>query len=138
MAVLEAQELKKRYELGEHGVDALAGLDFTVQEGEFVAIMGPSGSGKSTLLNIIAGLVNPDYGEISWNGESLSGLPTYKRGFGLMFQDFALFPHKNVAGNVAFGQHMQPGRLELLAADGIEARMRHVKPGVDVVHERVC
>jgi ABC-type Fe3+/spermidine/putrescine transport system ATPase subunit len=85
---------------------ALAGVSFHVGSGETAAVVGPSGSGKSTLLGIIAGLEPPDQGEILWNGESLEGVPPHQRGFGLMFQDFALFPHKNVLDNIAFAMQM--------------------------------
>jgi thiamine transport system ATP-binding protein len=85
---------------------ALQGVSFEIAEGEIVALLGPSGCGKSTLLSLIAGLEEPDAGEIAWNGKSLSGTPPHQRGFGLMFQDYALFPHKNVGANVAFGLEM--------------------------------
>lgn len=88
------------------GKQALAGISFEVKAGEIVAVLGPSGCGKSTLLAIIAGLETPDEGEILWAGESLRGIPPHRRNFGLMFQDFALFPHKNVSENVAFGLQM--------------------------------
>lgn len=73
---------------------------------EIVAVLGPSGSGKSTLLRAIAGLVPVSSGNITWDGESVLGIPTHERGFGLMFQGFALFPHLDVAGNVGFGLKM--------------------------------
>ncbi|MFC2042910.1 ABC transporter ATP-binding protein [Chloroflexota bacterium] len=85
---------------------ALAGITFDVILGEIVAVLGPSGCGKSTLLAVIAGLEVLDQGELLWDGKSLTEVPTYRRGFGLMFQDFALFPHKNVFQNVAFGLQM--------------------------------
>ncbi len=85
---------------------ALAGVSFQVDRGEIVAVLGPSGCGKSTLLGIIAGLEKPDQGEVCWAGASLTGLPTHLRGFGLMFQDFALFPHQDVFENIAFGLRM--------------------------------
>jgi ABC-type Fe3+/spermidine/putrescine transport system ATPase subunit len=85
---------------------ALAGVSFQVARSEIVAVLGPSGCGKSTLLGIIAGLEKPDRGEIRWAGASLTGLPTHQRGFGLMFQDFALFPHQDVFENIAFGLRM--------------------------------
>jgi ABC-type Fe3+/spermidine/putrescine transport system ATPase subunit len=86
---------------------ALAGLSFEVQPAEILAILGPSGCGKSTLLSLIAGLETPDQGSIAWEGNSLAGAPPHQRGFGLMFQDFALFPHLDVFANVAFGLRMQ-------------------------------
>ena len=85
---------------------ALDGVSFEVAESEIVAVLGPSGCGKSTLLNIIAGLELPDEGELNWDGKSLMGIPPHRRGFGLMFQDYMLFPHKNVFENVAFGLQM--------------------------------
>lgn len=85
---------------------ALNGVSFDVARGEIVALLGPSGCGKSTLLSIIAGLEPPDSGKISWDGQSLENAATHKRSFGLMFQDYALFPHKNVGANVAFGLEM--------------------------------
>lgn len=84
-------------------IKALRGVSFDLSEGEIVAVLGPSGCGKSTLLAVIAGLVSPDFGEINWEGKSLENVPPHKRGFGLMFQDFALFPHMNVQENVSFG-----------------------------------
>jgi thiamine transport system ATP-binding protein len=86
---------------------ALDGLDLSVAAGEILAVMGPSGSGKSTLLRVVAGLQSADSGWVSWDGEPIDAVPPHKRGFGLMFQDYALFPHKTVAGNVGFGLRMQ-------------------------------
>jgi ABC-type Fe3+/spermidine/putrescine transport system ATPase subunit len=85
---------------------ALNGVSFDVEPGKTLAILGPSGCGKSTLLNIIAGLEQPDAGEVLWQGKTLVNVPPYRRGFGLMFQDYALFPHRNVFENVAFGLRM--------------------------------
>jgi ABC-type Fe3+/spermidine/putrescine transport system ATPase subunit len=84
-------------------IRALDGVTLEVEEGEIVAVLGPSGSGKSTLLAVIAGLEQPDAGDIYWKNEALTGIPPHKRGFGLMFQDFALFPHMNVFKNVSYG-----------------------------------
>ena len=86
---------------------ALDGLDLEVNEGEVVAILGPSGCGKSTLLRAVAGLQPLDAGEVRWDGEDLVGLPVHRRDFGLMFQEHALFPHRDVAANVSFGLRMQ-------------------------------
>jgi ABC-type Fe3+/spermidine/putrescine transport system ATPase subunit len=85
---------------------ALNDISFRVKTGEIVALLGPSGSGKSTLLNVVAGLESPDEGKVLWDGRNVSQLPTHKRGFGLMFQDYALFPHRDVFHNVAFGLQM--------------------------------
>jgi ABC-type Fe3+/spermidine/putrescine transport system ATPase subunit len=85
----------------------LKGVSFDVQQGETICLLGRSGSGKSTILRIIAGIEKPEQGEIFWNGESLENVPVHKRKFGFMFQDYALFPHKNVFENVAFGLRMQ-------------------------------
>lgn len=100
---------------------ALAGVTFDVDGGEIVAVLGPSGSGKSTLLGIVAGLEAPDQGDIRWDGAPLLGVPPHRRGFGLMFQDFMLFPHRDVFDNVAFG--MQMARLP---RPQIDARVKEV------------
>ena len=85
---------------------ALKGISFDLAEGEVVALLGPSGCGKSTLLSIIAGIEDADAGELTWEGKSIQDVPAHQRGFGLMFQDYALFPHKNVAENIGFGLKM--------------------------------
>ncbi|MCS6908638.1 MAG: ABC transporter ATP-binding protein [Anaerolineales bacterium] len=82
-------------------------VSFEVGLGEIVALLGPSGCGKSTTLGLIAGLIEPDSGEIYWRGNSLRGIPPHQRHFGLMFQDLALFPHLNVFENVAFGLRLR-------------------------------
>jgi len=88
-------------------VTALDRIDLDVSTGEVVAILGPSGCGKSTLLRAVAGLQPLDAGEVRWDGEDLVGLPVHRRDFGLMFQEHALFSHRDVAANVAFGLRMQ-------------------------------
>jgi len=101
--MLEVSRLTIRFD----GTPALDGAELTVEDRSIHVLMGPSGSGKSTMLRAIAGLENPDSGDIAWNGMSVLSTPVHKRGFGLMFQDYALFPHRDVAGNVAFGLRMQ-------------------------------
>lgn len=81
----------------------LSDVDLGVSDGEIVGILGPSGSGKSTLLRAVAGIVEPTSGDIYWDGENITHVPTHKRRFGLMFQGYALFPHLTVGENVAFG-----------------------------------
>lgn len=84
----------------------LQDISFTVAAGETICLLGASGSGKSTLLRIIAGLESPDQGQVFWAGEDLGSIPAYRRFFGLVFQDYALFPHLTVAGNITFGLKM--------------------------------
>jgi len=110
---------------GEH--TALDGVDLAVPDGALVAVLGPSGSGKSTLLRAIAGLEPLTRGRVAWDGDDLAGVPPHKRRFGLMFQDYALFPHKDVAGNVAFGLRMQGRRPE-----EVRARVTEVLALVDL------
>jgi ABC-type Fe3+/spermidine/putrescine transport system ATPase subunit len=100
--ILNLQEISKSF----GSTQALDCVSFDVAEGEIVALLGPSGCGKSTLLSIIAGLERPDQGDVFWDGISLAGTPPHLREFGLMFQDFSLFPHMNVYANVAFGLKM--------------------------------
>lgn len=88
------------------GTAALDELDLAVAEGEVLAVVGPSGSGKSTLLRAVAGLQPLDAGEVRLGGRDLAGVPPHRRQVGLMFQDHALFPLRDVAGNVGFGPRM--------------------------------
>ena len=81
----------------------LDGVSLSVAAGETVALLGASGSGKSTLLKIVAGLDAPEAGSVWFDGVDITALPPERRGFALMFQDFALFPHLNLQDNVAFG-----------------------------------
>jgi putative ABC transport system ATP-binding protein len=105
--ILETKGLCKQYRMGEVTVDALRSVDFAVQEGEFVAIMGPSGSGKSTLMHILGGLDNASGGEITLRGKPISGLNddnltlVRRREMGFIFQFFNLLPTLTAAENVA-------------------------------------
>ncbi|WP_141584816.1 ABC transporter ATP-binding protein [Actinomadura sp. WMMA1423] len=82
---------------------ALSGFDLRIEGGEFIALLGPSGCGKSTALNCLAGLLPLSDGEIRLDGERIDTLPPERRGFGMVFQNYALFPHLSVRRNVAFG-----------------------------------
>ena len=84
----------------------LSDINLAVTPGEIVCLLGPSGCGKTTLLRIMAGLESSDAGTVQLDGQDLAGVPVFQRNFGLMFQEFALFPHKSVAANVAFGLKM--------------------------------
>jgi spermidine/putrescine transport system ATP-binding protein len=101
--MLEVQDIWKEYE----GKPLLCGVSFTVSRGETVCLLGASGSGKSTLLRIASGLEKSARGRVLWEGQDLKGVPVHRRNFGLMFQDYALVPHRSVAQNVAFGLRMQ-------------------------------
>lgn len=114
-------------------IAAVVDADLDVAPGEIVALLGPSGCGKSTLLRAIAGLEPLAAGTVHWHGVDMATVPIHRRRFGLMFQDHALFPHRDVAANVAFGLRMQgvaaPERtrrvdemLDLVGLTGMGAR----------------
>lgn len=108
MAFLNVTNIHKDYE----GAPLLYGVDFTVERGEIASLLGPSGSGKTTLLRIIVGLERAKRGRVRLDSEDLTGVPTHRRGIVLMFQEYALFPHKTVADNVAFGLRMQASNTQ--------------------------
>ena len=107
---------------------AVDDVSLEIDSGEVLALVGPSGCGKSTLLRTIAGLVEPADGHVIWQGRDITHVPTHQRGIGLMFQDHALFTHRNVADNIGFGLKMagadsatRAARIqELLALVGLE------------------
>jgi putative ABC transport system ATP-binding protein len=139
MPVVQANALSKKYQLGSNQVDALAGVDFLVEKGEFVAIMGPSGSGKSTLLHMIGGLDQPSGGEIFLADSRLSQLKDKKvtllrrRNIGFVFQFFNLLPTLSAEENITLPlliDNQNPKdyqqRLEsLLQLTGLSDRRRH-------------
>src|SRR4051812_20817551 len=84
-------------------VVAVDGVDLDIRRGEFFTLLGPSGSGKTTCLRMIAGFERPDEGRIELAGDDVSGLPPAERDVNTVFQDYALFPHMNVAENVGYG-----------------------------------
>ena len=115
------------------GVEVLRELNLSVRRGELLALLGPSGCGKTTLLRTIAGLQAPDRGTVSWAGEDQRSVPAHRRRYGMVFQDHALLPHRNVGANVAFGLRMQhvpaperrrrvAGMLQMVGLEGYERR----------------
>jgi len=102
MSFLEIRDLHKTYPDGW----TLFGISFTLEEEESLCLLGPSGCGKTTLLRLIAGLETPGGGRVLLEGRDVTRLPPHRRSFGLMFQEYALFPQKDVFGNVAFGLRM--------------------------------
>ena len=103
--MLKLQNIKKSFD----GKEVLKDISIEVGDGEIVSILGPSGCGKTTLLNIILGLTNPDSGEINFNGEDITRVPMEKRGFNIVFQDYALFPNLNAYQNITYGLKNKPG-----------------------------
>ena len=101
--ILALDSISKSYPGNIH---ALVDINLAVSSGEIVCLLGPSGCGKTTLLRVVAGLEKPDSGRVYFNGRDLSNVPVHRRGFGFMFQDYALFPHRTVAENIAFGLRM--------------------------------
>ncbi|MET8680815.1 ABC transporter ATP-binding protein [Streptomyces sp. NPDC004647] len=109
MALLRLEGVTVRF----GGRTALDAVDLEVAEHETLCVLGPSGSGKSTLLRVVAGLQRADAGRVLLSGRDQTGVPTHRRGVGLMFQDHQLFPQRDVGGNVAFGLRMHgAGRAE--------------------------
>jgi putative spermidine/putrescine transport system ATP-binding protein len=100
---LELVGIEKRFA----GHQAVSALNLQVEPGEFVTLLGPSGCGKSTTLNMIAGFLTPDRGSIRLAGRPVETLAPFRRDLGIVFQDYALFPHRTVAENVAFGLRMR-------------------------------
>lgn len=103
MPLLEVKDLGKQYA----GKPLLSNVTFTLAKGEILCLLGPSGSGKTTLLRMLSGLEYPDHGDIFFAGKNLAGIAPHKRHFGMMFQNYALFPHKSIIENVCFGLDMQ-------------------------------
>jgi iron(III) transport system ATP-binding protein len=99
MPLLSLNQISKRF----GGTSAVADVSIAVERGEFFGLLGPSGCGKTTTLRVIAGLESPDTGSVEFDGRDITNLPSEKRGFGMVFQNYALFPHLNVFENVAFG-----------------------------------
>lgn len=103
--MLELQNIKKSY--GTKAV--LKDISLKIEDGEIVSILGPSGCGKTTLLNMVLGITEPDRGKIIFNGQDITEVPMEKRGFNIVFQDYALFPNLNVYKNITYGLKNKPG-----------------------------
>ena len=134
--MLELQSIHKYFDT----VKAVNDVSLSLKEGEVISLLGPSGCGKSTLLKLIAGLDHPTQGRFLLEGQDISKLSPQKRGFGMVFQDYALFPHLNVAKNISYGlvekgwskteQHARVSELlDLVNLSGYETRRMHQLSG---------
>lgn len=117
MTGLTFQNLRKSF----GGHEALKGLNLDIQAGEFFSLLGPSGCGKTTALRIIAGFEQPTSGAVLWKGEDLASIPPHRRPVNTVFQNYALFPHLSVFGNIAFGL-----RIRKVAKPEIELRVTEI------------
>ena len=128
-SLIELHDLKKEFD----GTPVLRGISLDIKSREFVTLLGPSGCGKTTTLRIIGGFEQPDSGDVLFEGRRLNDVPPYRREINTVFQRYALFPHLNVAENIAFGLHIKkmnpaeiklktPEMLSLVGLSGFEAR----------------
>ena len=136
MARVELRGISKHYP----GVTALDNVELSIEPGEFFTLLGPSGCGKTTLLRTIAGFNTQDRGEILFDGTRIDTMPAHQRNIGMVYQDYAIFPHKSVADNVAFGLTMRgcsraeildrvAKALDVVQLTGLAARMPHELSG---------
>lgn len=103
--MLKLEHVSKKYD----GVTILNDINLEIQDGEIVSILGPSGCGKTTLLNLILGITEANSGKIIYQGQDITNVPMEKRGFNIVFQDYALFPNLNVYKNIVYGLRNKPG-----------------------------
>ena len=122
MPTLEVRGLKKSFD----GHEVLKDVTFGLQDGELAAILGPSGGGKTTLFRCILGELTPQAGKIFIDGQEVGGLPTERRGIGIVYQTFALFPHLSVADNIGYGL-----RARRVAEEVARSRIAEM---IDLVH----
>jgi ABC-type Fe3+/spermidine/putrescine transport system ATPase subunit len=131
--ILEVRGVDIRY----GSTPVVANASFTVAQGEFITLLGPSGSGKTSLLRTIAGFVKPTSGEILLQGMRMDTVPPYERDIGMVFQNYALFPHMSVKGNLSFGPRMMRmprAEIETRVADAL-AQVRLSDYGARFPHE---
>lgn len=117
MSIVELQSIKKSY----GSVQALAGVDLKIKEGEFLTLLGPSGSGKTTILQLIAGMIHPTAGRIVVDGLDVTDLPPGERNLGMVFQNYALMPHMTIFDNIAF-----PLKIRSVSRNEIRSRVEEV------------
>ena len=119
MPLIELVNVTKRF----GKIVALNCINLSVEDGEYLCVLGPTGAGKTTLLRLIAGLIEPDEGEIYIGGRKVNGIPPEKRNAVYMFQNYALFPHMNVWENVSFGptiREWEPRRINDVTSEILE------------------
>jgi spermidine/putrescine transport system ATP-binding protein len=126
MALIELKDVTKEF----NGQVVLRGIDLVIEANEFVTLLGPSGCGKTTTLRIIGGFVEPSAGDVLFDGESIIGIPSFKRPTNTVFQRYALFPHLNVYENIAFGLRMKLSKI------GLNARLNDLKKSLKVSHPK--
>jgi len=124
MSIVTVTDAVKKYD----AVAALDGVTMTFHDGEFFGLLGPSGSGKTTLLRAIAGFVTLDRGQVLIDGQDVGGVPVHARNIGMVFQNYALFPHMSVAENVAFGLEVR-GRPREEVARSVKDALAMVRLG---------
>ena len=123
-ATVRLERLSKSFDGITRAVD---GVDLAIEPGEFFALLGPSGCGKTTTLRMIAGFETPDEGRIHVGGADVTDVPVHRRNLGMIFQSYALFPHRTVAENVAFGLRMR-GLARRDIADAVARALRSGQP----------
>ena len=121
-ATVRLERLSKSFDGIKRAVD---GVDLSIKAGEFFALLGPSGCGKTTTLRMIAGFETPDEGRIHVGGSDITDVPVHRRNMGMIFQSYALFPHRSVAENVAFGLRMR-GLPKRQITEAVERALKQV------------
>ncbi|ETN81523.1 ABC transporter, ATP-binding protein, partial [Necator americanus] len=126
MAQIEFHEVAKRYA---NGHVALENLNLQIRDREFLVLLGPSGCGKSTTLNMIAGLEEVTEGSLRFDDVEVNSVPAHRRDVAMVFQSYALYPHKNVYENIAFGL-----RMRRHSRDEIDVRVRAAARSLEIEH----